>query len=123
VIILSTAIDPFSQQILQYYDCLRPTDRGPQALMPITQYYSAGSYYTNGDSKIPDGNMTAALYLGLVRCPMPTAFHRRLLLPGHPVCSSHTASLFLISRSLLQRICHQLSLQLAQPEIAPFLET
>ncbi|OQV05885.1 hypothetical protein CLAIMM_10541 [Cladophialophora immunda] len=37
--------------------------------MPITNYYGAGSYFTNGDSKAADGNMTAGIYLGLINPP------------------------------------------------------
>ncbi|KIX98246.1 uncharacterized protein Z520_06326 [Fonsecaea multimorphosa CBS 102226] len=71
ITVLATAIDPFSQQILKYHDCLRPVGgaRGTPATIPITNYYGAGSYFTNGDSKATDGNMTAGIYLGLINPP------------------------------------------------------
>ena len=71
ITILSTAIDPFSQQILDYYNCLRPLESvgSAQTTIPITNYYGAGFFYTNGDAYAADGNMTAAVYLGLINPP------------------------------------------------------
>lgn len=62
------AIDPFSQQIIQYYDC-SVLILGTISTIPITNFYSAGSTYENGGGSVPDGSMTAALYLGLLNPP------------------------------------------------------
>ncbi|OAP61129.1 hypothetical protein AYL99_03330 [Fonsecaea erecta] len=71
ITVLATAIDPFSQQILDYHECLRPAQGAgaAPATIPITNYYGAGSYFANGDSKITDGNMTAGIYMGLINPP------------------------------------------------------
>lgn len=68
ITVLSIGIDPFSQQILQYYDC-NVADVNAKATLPTSNFYLPGQYFSNGDTKIPDSSMSAALYLGLLYPP------------------------------------------------------
>jgi hypothetical protein len=68
ITILAAAVDPFTQGVLDFYSCLRPVEDtvSSLAMVPVTNSYSGGSYYTNGGSKVADSAMTAAFYMGLV---------------------------------------------------------
>lgn len=61
------AIDPFVQQLIQYYGCLEPA-KG-QARISRTNNYTKGGYQTQGLYAEPDGPMAAALYLGTLNPP------------------------------------------------------
>ncbi|OAL47424.1 hypothetical protein IQ07DRAFT_682272 [Pyrenochaeta sp. DS3sAY3a] len=63
------AIDPFVQQLIQYYGCLVPIPG--QAHISRTNNYTRGGYQTQALFAEPDGPMAAALYLGALN-PPPT---------------------------------------------------
>lgn len=68
ITISALAVDPFTQQILLYYDCLEPVT-GTSATIPRTNNYTAtGLHMTPLDNAL-DGPMTVALYQGLLSPP------------------------------------------------------
>lgn len=68
ITIVALAIDPFSQQIIQYYDC-SVLISGAKAIIPTSNFYMGGSYFPNGDAQIPTPQMSAAIYVGLLDPP------------------------------------------------------
>ena len=68
ITIVALAIDPFTQQIVQYYDCLQPID-GAIACVPRTNSYTASGFATSAKDVNLDGPMTTALYIGLLDPP------------------------------------------------------
>ncbi|KAK4934472.1 hypothetical protein LTR10_024274 [Elasticomyces elasticus] len=67
ITVLSIGIDPFSQQILHYYDC-NVLDAGSIALIPTSNFYTLG-FEQDIDYQLPDASMTGVLYLGLIDPP------------------------------------------------------
>jgi hypothetical protein len=65
---VSLAIDPFSQQVIQYYSCQQPVVDAV-AYVPKTNQYSAFGYATSAKDKSLDSRMAAALYTGLISPP------------------------------------------------------
>lgn len=68
ITILALAIDPFTQQILQYYDCLGPLG-GFTAMVVRTNNYTASGFHTGPLDNTLDGTMAATLYEGLLNPP------------------------------------------------------
>ena len=65
---MALATDPFSQQVVQYYECPQPI-LGSIASIPKTNNYTRSGSRTSGDSAGLDNNMAAALYVGLIQPP------------------------------------------------------
>lgn len=68
ITIAALAVDPFSQQVIQYYDCLQ-TDTGSTARIPKTNRYSVGGMHTGARSATLDGPTQVAIYMGLLSPP------------------------------------------------------
>jgi hypothetical protein len=68
ITIIALAIDPFTQQIPQYYNCLQPMS-GATALIPRTNNYTAAGIHTGPIDVSLDGPMAATLYIGLLDPP------------------------------------------------------
>ncbi|EKG16900.1 hypothetical protein MPH_05881 [Macrophomina phaseolina MS6] len=68
ITIAALAVDPFSQQVLQYYDCLEPV-AGSIARIPKTNRYSTGGMHTGAGSATLDGPTQVAIYMGLLNPP------------------------------------------------------
>jgi hypothetical protein len=69
ITIVAIAIDPFSQQIIQYYSCKRPI-AGAQPSLATTNIYTGGFSLINDDSDfITSPAMNAAIYVGLLDPP------------------------------------------------------
>ncbi|KAL9616257.1 MAG: hypothetical protein Q9160_008863 [Pyrenula sp. 1 TL-2023] len=71
VTIIALAIDPFTQQILQYYNCLEPKE-GFSATIPRADSYAAAKPWIIGLDSVSnalDGPMTASLFQGLINPP------------------------------------------------------
>ena len=68
ITIIALAIDPFTQQILQYYNCLQPMSDAT-ALIPRTNNYTAAGMHTGAAETSLDGPMAAMLYVGLLDPP------------------------------------------------------
>lgn len=58
------AVDPFTQQIVQFYSCSRAVE-GEPATVPFSNNYTAGFYSGNTDSQL-DPQMQSAMYIGLL---------------------------------------------------------
>ena len=71
ITILTLAIDPFTQQILQFGICLRPVE-GSSATVARTNNYTIGAFTFAVGSPSVDQKMTAALYQGVLN-PAPNA--------------------------------------------------
>jgi len=66
---VAIAIDPFSQQIIQYYSCNSPI-AGAQPSLPTTNIYTGGFSLVNDDSSFSTSPaMNAAIYVGLLDPP------------------------------------------------------
>lgn len=69
---MALAIDPFSQQIIQYYPCSEPLP-GSEALLPRTNNYTFGGFLSKpgypGYAEL-DSTMAAAMYLGTIDPPL-----------------------------------------------------
>ncbi|KAI0967777.1 hypothetical protein F4678DRAFT_482803 [Xylaria arbuscula] len=66
IIVLSLAIDPFSQQVLEFYSCPQSL-KGDLAVIPRTNRYTLNaSQRITPESPVVSGKMTAALYQGLL---------------------------------------------------------
>ncbi|MCJ1466696.1 hypothetical protein MMC07_005316 [Pseudocyphellaria aurata] len=68
IMLLALAIEPFSQQVTQYYQCLQPIPN-VIASIPRTNNYTAPDYYLTNDDALLDSTMVAALYTGLLLPP------------------------------------------------------
>ncbi|MCJ1470976.1 hypothetical protein MMC07_009624 [Pseudocyphellaria aurata] len=68
ITIIALAIGPFSQQVLQYDECLQPIPDGIAYIRKANSYTKAGSRLS-GDSVGLDNTMAAALYVGLIQPP------------------------------------------------------
>ena len=68
VMVVAMAIDPFTQQVIQYRDCLEPS-RDQTATISRTNTYSRVGVHTGASENVLDAPMTAALYLGLLDPP------------------------------------------------------
>jgi hypothetical protein len=66
--VVALAIDPFSQQVVQYYECVQPIS-GAVASIPRTNNYTRAGSAISGDSSGLDNTMAAALYVGLIQPP------------------------------------------------------
>ncbi|KAF2137075.1 uncharacterized protein K452DRAFT_194758, partial [Aplosporella prunicola CBS 121167] len=72
VTVATLAVDPFSQQIVQQYSCMR-IDPVAEAMIPRANKYSkAGLTYNEVDYDI-DGQMSVAIYMGLLNPPKDSA--------------------------------------------------
>lgn len=72
ITILTLAIDPFAQQVLQFNNCLRPIE-GSSATIVRTNNYTVGAFgYAAGTPSL-DTKMTATLYQGLLSPPPNTS--------------------------------------------------
>lgn len=67
--IVALAIDPFTQQVIEYYPCSSPL-RGAIASIPRKNIYAVLGYYdtTNAIGDLPS-NMNAAIYVGVLSPP------------------------------------------------------
>ena len=65
---MALAIDPFSQQVIQYYSCQQPVGN-VLASVPRTNQYSVVGYATSAKDSTLDSRMAAALYTGLISPP------------------------------------------------------
>lgn len=65
ITIFALAIDPFSQQVLQYYDCLQPLG-GIPAIIPRTNNYTTMGTGLLINWNSPDDPMTTAFYQGIL---------------------------------------------------------
>ncbi|KAE9365152.1 hypothetical protein N431DRAFT_563141 [Stipitochalara longipes BDJ] len=64
VVILAVAIDPFTQQIIQYYESIAPSDVRGNATIPRTNHYEdAGPHIGAGENNI-DNDMLGAVMAG-----------------------------------------------------------
>lgn len=68
ITIAALAVDPFSQQVLQYYDCLQVVPRSI-ASIPKTNRYSVTGMHTGALSASLDGPAQVAIYMGLLNPP------------------------------------------------------
>ena len=68
ITIIALAIDPFTQQILQYYECLIPSPDGISTVVR-TNNYTASGFHTGALEQSLDGPMAAALYQGVLAPP------------------------------------------------------
>ncbi|KAL1644183.1 hypothetical protein SLS58_004463 [Diplodia intermedia] len=68
ITIVAMAIDPFSQQILQYYTCLRPL-HGAITSIPRTNGYTSNAFQTGADVHEMDPQMSITIYTGLLNPP------------------------------------------------------
>ncbi|KAJ9611536.1 hypothetical protein H2200_004720 [Cladophialophora chaetospira] len=68
VTVVALAIDPFAQQILQYYECMTPLPDS-SATIVRTNSYSASGFHTGALEQSLDGVMAAALYQGVLAPP------------------------------------------------------
>lgn len=68
IIIFCVGIDPFTQQILHYHNCLRPLNE-VSAVVPRTNNYTDANIYVGGPDYTFDGQMTLAFYKGLLEPP------------------------------------------------------
>lgn len=68
IILLALAVDPFTQQVLQFQSCPVPMD-GLTAIIVRTNNYTIGRSATNGAGPSIDAKMTAALYQGMLNPP------------------------------------------------------
>lgn len=69
--VVALAIEPFSQQVIQYYECLQPIP-GSIASIPKTNNYTAADadWYAPGSIMGLENSMAAALYIGLIQPPV-----------------------------------------------------
>jgi Protein of unknown function (DUF3176) len=68
VTILTLAVDPFAQQLLQFHSCLIPV-QGASATVARTNNYTAGTLQMSVGTPLVNRQMTAALYSGLLDPP------------------------------------------------------
>lgn len=68
IIVAALAVDPFSQQIIQYFDCMQP-DSGITASIPKTNRYSTGGMHTGAGQSTLDGPTQVAVMMGLLNPP------------------------------------------------------
>lgn len=68
VTIVAMAIDPFTQQVIQYDYCSTAADSA-LAHIPLTNNYTAGTRDNNGGADFLSGAMNAALYTGIFEPP------------------------------------------------------
>jgi hypothetical protein len=73
VSVLALAIDPFSQQVVRYYNCMQPI-HGTIATVPRTNAYSRAGAHVHAQQVTLDNPMVAALYQGLVNPPKNASF-------------------------------------------------
>lgn len=62
--IVAMAVDPFTQQVLQFYSCSRVVE-GELATVPFSNNYTAG-WASGNDSSQVDPQMQSAMYIGLL---------------------------------------------------------
>ncbi|KAI7775834.1 hypothetical protein LA080_006202 [Diaporthe eres] len=62
--ILAMAVDPFTQQVVQFYSCSTVVE-GERATVPFSNNYTAGYWFYGGDSQL-DPQMQSAMYIGLL---------------------------------------------------------
>ena len=72
ITILTLAIDPFAQQVLQFNNCLRPIKES-SATIVRTNNYSVGAFAYGDGHAFLDAKMTATLYQGLLNPPPNTS--------------------------------------------------
>ena len=66
---LALAIDPFSQQIIQYYTCIQPLPEST-ASFPRTNNYTEGGFLGKPGFAELDNMMAAAMYMGTIDPPV-----------------------------------------------------
>jgi len=69
ITILALAIDPFSQQIIQYYTCIESLP-GSIASLPRTNNYTDGGFLSKPGFAELDSIMAAAMYMGTIDPPV-----------------------------------------------------
>lgn len=69
ITVVALAIEPFTQQVIRYYQCLQPIS-GSAASIPKTNNYTVVGSRVSGDSMGLDNTMAAALYVGLIQPPV-----------------------------------------------------
>ncbi len=68
ITVVALAIDPFTQQILQYYECFTPLPDISASIVRTNVYSTAGLHTGAGEASL-DGPMAAALYQGVLAPP------------------------------------------------------
>ncbi|KAE9372778.1 hypothetical protein N431DRAFT_340473 [Stipitochalara longipes BDJ] len=69
ITVVGLAIDPFSQQIIQYYTCFEPLP-GIMAILPRANNYTFGGLLSKPGFAELDGMMAAMMYLGTIDPPV-----------------------------------------------------
>ncbi|KAL8660013.1 MAG: hypothetical protein Q9202_006839 [Teloschistes flavicans] len=65
----SVAIDPFSQQVINYYECQRPSSSDVASIPRANHYVVNGTRPSTLDEPFLDNDMVVAVYLGLLKPP------------------------------------------------------
>ncbi|KAL2061034.1 hypothetical protein VTL71DRAFT_9086 [Oculimacula yallundae] len=68
ITILALAIDPFSQQIIQYYPCIESVP-GSVSSLPQANNYTNGGFLSKPGYAELDSTMAAAMYMGTIDAP------------------------------------------------------
>ncbi|KAE9376115.1 hypothetical protein N431DRAFT_464171 [Stipitochalara longipes BDJ] len=64
VIVISVAIDPFTQQVIQYYELTAASDVGGNATLPRTGIFLQGGPHIGAGENAPDNGMLGAVQAG-----------------------------------------------------------
>ncbi|MCJ1467733.1 hypothetical protein MMC07_006358 [Pseudocyphellaria aurata] len=71
ITVVALAIEPFSQQVLQYYECLQPLPGSIASIAKTNNYTAADAdWYAPGSIQGLENSMAAALYIGLIQPPV-----------------------------------------------------
>lgn len=68
ITVVAMAVDPFSQQILQYYTCLEPLHSATTSI-PGTNNYTGNAFHSGAALHEIDADMSIAIYTGLLNPP------------------------------------------------------
>ena len=69
IMIVSIAIDPFSQQVIKYYECLQLVSNNVASIPRANHYIVNGTRPSTKDEPFLDNDMVMAVYLGLLKPP------------------------------------------------------